>query len=404
MRLRTVPLLTAFALLWLLPLPDVVADAEDLFDARVEVVGQGEAARAEGFREALGLVLVRVTGTRMVLEDPEAEEVLDGAARYVESFRYSAIDDEPDEADADSARDEDDGEEAPTHYLEVSFSDARLEHALRDREISLWGMRRPEVLVWLGVDDGRDRVLVGEGGDDEAGSQVRKLARERGLPVLFPLLDTEDMRRIDFIDIRGGFLDAIEHASERYRPDAMLVGHLAQVGDAAWQAEWTLIGPDDSAVRWEVRGRDLGEAIAGGMHSATDRLAMLMIGHDDEHHEIVLRVEAVDTLADYAGLAGYLDDLTGVQYAKLLDVAGDTVRFRVSLQGGVDALERLIAGTDRLVRVAAPVPRVPPSDSATRELDELVDSLLDENGGHDRTPEPASEVRPVPELVYRLAS
>src|SRR5690606_41001353 len=116
--------------------------------------------------------------------------------------------------------------------LWAQFDGVSLSRALRQAGLPDWGTERPDVLVWLAVDDGGDRYLVSESGGQHIAPLVRQAARRRGLPVTLPLLDVEDQRALLFSDVWGGFFGRVETASQRYQPQVILTGKLQRTGAA----------------------------------------------------------------------------------------------------------------------------------------------------------------------------
>lgn len=373
--MRSLSRLLAVAALTLAAAPAVAVTLDDLYEASVEVAGKGADARSEGFRRALEEVLIRVSGSSAVLSNPDIEGLLEAPERFVQQYRYEPLEQEDDDdgaaaADADNANGADDadapgagdagtiaaaaaGEDRePTHRLEVSFTGARIDDALRERGVIVWGRQRPEVLVWLAVDDGRERYIIGADGGSRPHRALMAQSRERGLPVLLPLLDVADRSELEFVDISGGFLDAVERASDRYRAEAVLVGHL-QRGGGGWQADWNLLGVGERRT-WSARARALDDAVASGVHGATDRLAAALAGRTGERTALRVRVQAVDSLDDYARVGNYLESLVRVRSANVARVRPGEAVFAVDLQGRPEDLERTIALGNTLVAVEWP--------------------------------------------------
>ncbi len=378
-------------------------EVEGLYDAEVEVRGQGGAERERGFEAALRKVIVRVSGNSEAPQNPDLEDVLGAPERYVQSFRYRSISD-----DELEALDHEGDDDPPTDYLAVRFNGSRLVRDLREQEIAIWGERRPEVLLWIAVDDGRERYIVGEDDGADARAALEDRAGMRGLPLLLPLLDVEDRERIDFIDIRAPFIDAVEHASERYRADIILLGHVTRRGDGDddWTADWTLLGADRE-VQWRLRGGDRDAMLNAGIDGATDRIAAREAGREGGSVELVVEVAAIDSVAGYTRVADYLGSLARVSSADLQRVHGDRAAFRVELQGRPEELQRAIAAGSLLDPAVAPEMAdelAPVTD--TDALDELVDELIGAAPGDDADTDagddderPAEPIR----LFYRLA-
>lgn len=338
---RAVALLLAALLGFAAPAGAITVDG--LYRAEVEVSGKGGEARAQGFRRALERVLVKVSGTSAVESNPDVQALLESPARFVQEFRYKPI--EGAAAEPGSA----DDSERPTHRLLVQFAQGRIDRALRQRGIVVWDAQRPQLLVWLAVDNGDRRLVVSSDGDSRARQQLLRRARERGLPVMLPLMDMTDRSRVDYVDIQGGFLDAVRSASDRYRPTALLVGHVQPQGDQ-WVGSWNLLGVGDRD-SWRSNASDLVDAVAHGVDGATDRVARAFAGRGEQSRELRLRVTEVGDLAAYARVSEYLSSLVRVRSAEVARLEPREVVFRVTMNGRLADLERAITLGSTLTRV-----------------------------------------------------
>ena len=406
--------LALLALLGLVALaPAHAVEIEGIADARVEVRGQGERERARGFRRGLEQVVVRMTGNSRAPGNPDLESLFANPGAHVQTFRYRRLDDEKVDADAD---------DPPTHELQVVFNAGRIEQALRDAEVPVWSRRRPEVLLWVGVDEGRERYLVGEQDGADARTALREQAQVRGLPLLLPLLDVEDRDRIDFIDIRAPFLEAIERAAERYRSEMILVGHVSRRGEEEWTADWTLL-VEDRETTWSSRADALDAVLGAGIDGATDRLSALLAPREGDAERVYVTIEAIRSHGDYSRVAEYLADLARVERAEIVRLAADTARFRVDLRGQATDFERAVSAGRLLDPVPSPAVGVDLVEPTVEEddvdaLDALVDDLLgapdngraadpsapaDVDRHGDATADDAATDVPVIELFYRFA-
>jgi len=358
--LRRLPLLLG-CLTLLAALPAGAVAVDGLYRARLDVVGKGEQARAEAFRAGLERVIVRVAGSSAVLQKPEIRKLLDAPAHFVQQYRYERIEDAAGSGTGDGAQQQAE-EAAPTHHLVVTYAGTRIDRALRDRGVTVWDAQRPEVLAWVAVDDGRDRYILGADGDSRAHEVLRAAARERALPVILPLMDTEDRSRIQFVDISGGFLDAVREASRRYRAETLLVGHI-QRRSGTWYGDWDLFGIGDRR-SWRQSGSDLQAVVAGGVDGTTERLAAALAGRGGTHGTVRVKVEAVDSLEAYARVSRYLQQLVRVRSASVVSVRpGETV-FQVKYKGHIGELERTI----RLGETLRPVEHASAGESVLEPL------------------------------------
>lgn len=338
------------------PATALAVRVEDLYRAAVEVVDKGGEARTDGFRRALERVLVKATGSTDVLADERIEPILEQPARYVQQFRYEPLDTDPGDDDRAAAAngqsadgDPGDAEPAPQYRLQVVFAQRPIERLLKEREIPVWDVYRPQVLVWLAFDDGQRRTLVAADDDSGIDDVLREVAERRGLPLLLPLLDTEDQRRVEYFDIQGGFLDRVREASSRYNAPLVLIGHVYR-GNGDWRGEWTLLEPDDRS-GWLTRSEKPGQAVHAGVGGLADRLAARLAGREGELRGVRVRVEDAAALDDYARLSRYLERLPRVDGHRLVRVRPRELVFELSLRGQLSDLERAIAVDNLLVPV-----------------------------------------------------
>ena len=85
-------LLTCLLLFALLPLPALADDGASLYEAAVPVTDHGERQRKQGTRAALAQVLVKLSGSRVVLDDPSVAASLQRADDYMQKYKYQRPD------------------------------------------------------------------------------------------------------------------------------------------------------------------------------------------------------------------------------------------------------------------------------------------------------------------------
>ena len=119
----------------------------------------------------------------------------------------------------------------PENTLIVSFDGEEIERVLRRAGASFWGADRPLTLIWLAVDWGLgEREIVAAADADGLPASARSIdrnqllrerveavAKRRGIPVVFPLMDALDLQRIGFSDIWGGFRRSVARGCQPLR-------------------------------------------------------------------------------------------------------------------------------------------------------------------------------------------
>ena len=347
----------------------VQAKVVELYTVQVDAASRADPVRKRAFRKALKRVLVRVTGRR---DAPRAEGVaglLDRAPSFVDQYRYRQI--KPETADkrktgattngVQGGQRREPGEEdgaqgaadSPGYRLWVQFDAGALEREISALDLPFWGAERPVSLLWVGIQDGDRRSVLAEGDSSALKATARKAARRRGLPIVIPLMDIQDQRRVQFGDIAGGFMGAIEDASRRYDADVIVVVRLRPGADGRWEARWQYRS-DDLEGRQRLRAEDPHVALREGVHWLADQLAQRLAVRPGEGgtEATMVRVDGVRSLSDFLRIDRYLDGLDIVADHQVVAVVDESVRFGVHARGGADGLARVIRLGDLLERAA----------------------------------------------------
>jgi hypothetical protein len=319
--------LACLALLLVIVAPPGVVGAVEmtsLYSAEVPLDPNADDPRLTAYRNALAEVLSRVSGSGIV-SDPELFDLLfPNPASYVVQFR-------PGEDDT----------------LWVRFDGNAVEDVLRRNGQPVWGSERPLTLVWLAVDWGQgEREIIGaddpERSDDEARTidrnrllrqRVLDVAERRGLPVAFPLLDTEDLARVTFPDIWGGFDELILDASRRYEANSVLIGRVR--ADSGQRNRWTYHFAGEERA-WTGEPELIVNLVA-------DMLAAeFAIGGDATLRSVELSVAGINTVDAYGSVQRILSGLNVVESFTIASVEGDRILYRIEAHGGAERLARAL--------------------------------------------------------------
>ncbi|MCJ7558515.1 MAG: DUF2066 domain-containing protein [Gammaproteobacteria bacterium] len=294
----------------------------DLYSETVEVQGRDYAARLLGYKVALSQVLVRTTGRRDIAANPALAQLLDDANRLVLQYRFL-----------------DDGQ------LLVSFDGPAVEEVLATYGLPLWSRERPRVLVWLAMDNGVGaRTLVGGEQAGQARDFLLDLARQRGLPLIFPIMDSVDMATAPFAEIWGGFYQSVLAASERYDPDAILVGRAQRDETGYWAVRWNL---QFAGEVYQFTG-----TIDDGVQISADWFAdKFAVAPGTGPSQVRMQVSGIAGVDQYAGVQDYLVNLSMIERVEVVQASADSILFNLSLRGGMEVLHRVMALNRSLVEV-----------------------------------------------------
>jgi hypothetical protein len=318
-----------------LPPPVPAAVIQTLYEAEVPVDGQTPQERTDAVRAALTQVLIKVTGNREISSDPRVQDLLDNGEKYVQQYRYRQVHDEPVAGIPESG----------VHQaLWVHFDSTGITGYLSGKLIPVWGKTRSATLLWLAVDQGDQRYIVAGDKADDLQRVITRQAAQRGVRVFLPLFDLEDQLNLSFADVWGNFEQSITKASQRYKPDAVLVGRVYQPQPGVWQGRWTLYEGRDSR-NWEAEGADINEVVAQGVDGLADTLAeqFAQVISETVQDSAVLEVTDVANIDDYARVVKYLQGLESVAQIQVQRVAGDDLYLRLSLLSDQTGLVQHIA-------------------------------------------------------------
>ena len=311
----------------------------DLYAARV--VAEDRSSPDPALARAMRSMLVRLTGLRKPEDAPGVKDALADPERFVQQYRF---------------------ETGPDHGLAVKFDPVAVDDLVERLGLGRWSRVRPRVIVWLVVEDERGRKSYVESASPAAAA-IGGSAHERGVPFILPLFDIEDRVTLPVSTLWGGFAEPIERASRRYAADAVLAGRAYRDETGFWKARWTLFG--ELAREFRTDGDRLESAIAEGVHQVADRFAARFArrGADAVSARAAITVAGVERLEDYARLLRYLASIDIVENVHVARVDTTRVRLAVRAEGGLAALEELIA----LGRTLVPDPQ-PEARSGEREI------------------------------------
>jgi uncharacterized protein len=302
---------------------------DDLFEADVPVAGQQPELRTAYMKTALQGVLVRVTGQPDVLNRDSVRSMLDSPERFVQQYRYYTL---PEST-------------PPRLMLRVNFDGEAIQSALRQQGVAYWGKtERPEILLWLAVEDRGTRYIVSAQDTSDASRELQQAARQHGIPLLLPLMDLEDQNQVRFTDVWGGFFDELQAASARYKPGEVMIGRLNRGPTGGWEARWEMRDGRDSG-SWSANGERLGDVLRAGIDTLSERLTSgLAVAKSGSVAGMTsITVEDVNTLTAFARVDDYLSSLTAVRRLALDRVDGSTLQYALQLAGSLDGLTQTIA-------------------------------------------------------------
>jgi hypothetical protein len=279
----------------------------DLYEVTLPIQGTREAA----FSEALKQVAVRVSGRR------DAGVRIGSTAnvrQYVQRFSFTA-----------------------DNQLQVAFHAGSVDRLLSEAGLPVWGRERPLTLVLLNAPLGDAGSMWIESNYPAAEREaLERAAQTRGVPLAWPLLDSQTRSLLDAGD--GAELLSL---AARHNANAVLVGRGRRDPAGQLVVHWTLRSDEGAA---EVTG-----SLEDGAHLIGDTFGRIYAASADSLETITAEVAGIRNLDDYATTLSYLEGMTLVRNVALETVSGDTMRFRLAVRGDATALRRALALDNKLL-------------------------------------------------------
>ena len=327
-------------LLILFPFGSLAKTFEDLYVAEVLVPNETSRELLAGSRAGLAQVLVRVSGSRAIQENKVIVEALNKSDSYYYQYGYESSD-ELIFFEGDLTR---------ALKLRLSYEPSVIAELLRRADLPVWGSNRPEVMVWLAYMENRERYILDEASGSELLSFLKSRASERGISLLFPILDLTDTSRISVPEIWGQFHEKVETASRRYAPEIILTGRLYNEPNQPVEGRWSHNGFGE----WQS-GEGVTSVAEDLLREIIDRLAddlASLYATDSAQGKVEVTVEGVNDFRKYAEINKYLKNLSPVVSSTLKYMEPNFSRFELRIEGQPEQLIEIVRldGVLRIVK------------------------------------------------------
>ena len=312
-----------------------------LYSHRVAVSNESDSERNRAFQEAFKAVIVKLTGSRSWLSDPNIEGAVAGAQSYVEAIRYES---------QNTSQVADNGIDNPDRlnengFIEVSFSSSLIEALLADANIPIWNSNRPSVLIWMVLQDASGaRTLLTKESNPEISEYVQNFARIRAIPIIFPVLDFQDRQNLSEEDVWALDSQKIVKASLRYGADSILSGRLHFTSGGELIGLWQFIFQDEADVFDGVE-KNLNDYLEVPLDRITNRLAdyFAVLSYSTPQESVNLKIEGIRNLRAYTSLMNYVSGLGLVYSVKAVNLDSGTLQLELGLLGEASQLFEVIA-------------------------------------------------------------
>ena len=346
MPIKSTPVLLMLFCVWLVSWQSVnAAIIDDLYDAKIAVVDQSQRSQNNAFSIALQQVLIKVRGNNDLLSDPKIQSAMTKATRFVRSYSY-------------------DKQESQL-FLEINFDPQRVQNLIRNAGFPVWDKRRPDSIIWLAIQasDNSPRQIARPNKYFDLYQQLSQRAEQRGIRLMYPLWDLDDVQTLGVYDIWGGFSAQISKASERYAVPSVVSARIylsdtqavdavqdngigEAVSQSQWTADWSMIEAG-TLLEGQLQGDSPLIIAAGLVDVLADQLSLKyaidLTQIDAADSKVQIVVNNIDSLKYYSQVLSFLENMSVVNAATLIKQQGPRATFELELLGNVDDLSNALS-------------------------------------------------------------
>ncbi|MGF1872495.1 DUF2066 domain-containing protein [Photobacterium indicum] len=327
----------AFLFLALLALPVKAATVTNLYQAQVVLPDTDKQSEKQAQAQGLEQVLIKVSGQSEIANNEVIRKAMANSRPYISQFGYGNLNGD--------------------RTLELTFNGGQIRDLLTKANATLWNEQRPTILVWLVEESNRERAILWDQSGNSLQPQMNLAADKRGLPIIMPIGDFDDVTALNIPDLWGGFVQPIAEASQRYNPDAVLVVRARKQADDNVNLSWQLFPQKPNQMvnsqKAPTEGKVSGTAATATtdmMNKVADKLAAkyaVQLGGASDG-AFAIQVANVKTTEDFFTLERMLTNLTSVASVNANQLKGDSVQFDVKLLSSEEAFRRELGQDSRI--------------------------------------------------------
>lgn len=298
-------------------------EVTDLYQDILKVDDKSRDTRLAASRKALLNVLVKVSGDESADQNKLAQQRTKNISNYMLKFEYD--------------------EKANGQLnLVVKFEARKINELIKELNLPLWGVQRPLVAIWLGIEDNWRRELVTQESYPQLEQLIYDKAGRRGLPVVVPLLDLQDRRLVGIPEVWGNFSGPVEEASRRYSAERSITARMYQEPDSeTWILDWRFTNDDlfDSNRLEGDKQQIVGEMIDSLALGLANEYAIDPNAYY-EQAAATLTLKGTQSFVDIEVAKRRLQNLSVVTQATIMRKTPEFVEFKLNHTGSVADLKK----------------------------------------------------------------
>lgn len=309
------------------------AEVNNLYQAQLPIDSRDEQKRDELTPALLKQVIVKVVGNRSVVEKADLTPILSKATTFVQQYEYQRTNvvhadlTQPDQL-----------------VLQQRFDPDSVNRAIRDLGLPIWGKVRPDILAWVALKQDDKNTLLGlENSETEVIQPLHEAAEQRGLAVLLPLMDLQDLSQVSFDAVWQQDDATVQAASQRYGADILLMAQV-KLDNGIAMIEWQAM-IEGERQRWQSQGQP-DDAFKQGIGELADVLAdrySQTIDTNQTAQRLLMNISDVMDYDDFTRLMAYLRQLDYISDIRVMNLNDQKLDLDITFNGNLQVLQRTLA-------------------------------------------------------------
>ena len=208
----------------------------NIYQADVPVISQLGEMKELAAKDGLLQVLIRMSGNPQVGKNPIILEGLKRAGYFVQNYRFL------------------DSSGSSQYVMQFKYEPTDINRLLLDAGIAYWDDDRPLILVFMAITKNEDgpNIIDNEFSNNNF-NNMKFASRRYGLPLIFPVMDIDEINQISADDIVMPSLEVLKEIAKRYTPDAILIGDMTE-DKTGVVSKWKLIW-NNKQWNWKITAK-----------------------------------------------------------------------------------------------------------------------------------------------------
>ncbi len=298
-----------------------LAQESDLFEIEIDADMRDLRTNIRIQRQVIEKLIVRLTNPEKSDAKKITEQFFPEPAKYIKQFRPN-----------------DNGN------VLVSLDGDSIQEVLIEAGVSLWRIDRPTIMIFLAIETamGEREIVVSDYGHKAFSystgidqnlyikDQIKSVAKERGISVVFPDMTEDERDIINYSDIWAGFIDRMLEVSQRYNASNVLTAKLRK--DELSDIEWIFFFGRET-LKFSANLNDAIHYVANEMAERYEYSGRIPLKN------IVLNFTKIDSIDDLAVIDLILKSSSMISDYSINKVSEDNVSYSLKYNGLKEDLE-----------------------------------------------------------------